>query len=197
MIGHQIEQAPPSQRSLPDRIPQCKGIHPRLDAHREYLRQRDIHHVAGAIVDQLRNRARAARPDVARLIADIEQQAAVAVVNFFVAADPKREPAALRPRWTSAHWRIQHMRAPLAEGSMDSPREGGGTRRKIEIDGAGADPLDYSSGSERNRFSAGPGSEVNTTSARDAVSAGVSAHFAPASRSGRAASRRASFTTIA
>ena len=70
LVAHALESALAAQRALADRRPQRERLHPGLDAHREDFGQRGLNRVARGVVDQLRDRAGADRPDVAHLVAD-------------------------------------------------------------------------------------------------------------------------------
>src|SRR5205085_7656490 len=95
-----VEGAPAAAGALAYRFPQRQRLDSSLDPDREHLGKRGLDAVAGAVVDELGDRAGADRADIARLVAHRVEDGFVAVEDLLVAADPQRElpgPSAARP----------------------------------------------------------------------------------------------------
>jgi len=188
--------AAPAARPLPHRLPQRERIDARLDAHREDLGQRGLDDVARAVVDELRDRSGADRPDVVGLIADRVEHRPVLVEDLLVAADPQRQLPALgaaRPPLTGASSMWMPRRLNTSWIFRTSPGELV-DRSKYALPATSPAPRPCSP-SATDSTSGGPGSDVKTTSVASATARGVSAHTAPACTWGAAASRRTSLTT--
>src|SRR5215813_2042526 len=84
-------------------LPERQRLDARLHAERENLRQRGLDGVAGAIVDELGDRARANWSDVHRLVADRVQHGLVPFEHGLVTADPEGELARAGPARPPAH----------------------------------------------------------------------------------------------
>src|SRR4051794_17943298 len=114
-----VEGARPAGRALAYRLPQIERLDPGLDAHREDFGERHVHDRAGAVMNQLGDRAGADRPDVFRLVAHRVEHALVAIELLLVAADPDRHLAAGRAARAAADRRVEHIEVLLGEGGAD------------------------------------------------------------------------------
>ena len=74
-------------------------------------------------MDELGDRARAERPDMAHLVAHGVERGAVRLEHRLVAADQHGELARLRAARAPAHRRVEQLRADLREGRMQAADE--------------------------------------------------------------------------
>ena len=152
LIGEPVERAPPAAGALADRLPQRDRLDTGLDAHREDLGQRGLHDVAGAVVNELRDRARADGPDVVGLIADRVENRLVTFEHVLVAADPESQATRLGATRPAAHRRVEHVDPLLLELFVDPPHERRRVGREIEIDFPGSEPRAEPLCAEGHRF---------------------------------------------
>src|SRR5215468_9553123 len=181
VVDQPVEGARPPQCALPHRLPQGQRLHPGFDAHGERFRQRAVEHVAHTVMDELGDAGGADRAHVPCLVADGVERRLMPV------AAPRGPPltgasSMWARRAANAAWMRRTTAGELVDRSKYAPSGRIPARRPLSLN-------------VTSSTSAGPGSEVNTTSAASATCRGVSAQAAPAARCGVAASRRASCTT--
>src|SRR5205814_9730398 len=142
LLGAAVERATSPARALADLLPQRERIAAPLASQREDLGQRGLDDIARAVVDELRDRARADRPDIVGLITDGIEHRLVALEDGLVAPDPEGEPPRLGPARAAAHRSVQHMDPPRREARVDPADEGGRVGRQIEVDLARREPCE-------------------------------------------------------
>ena len=185
--GHQKSAAVRAHLGVP--LPQGLRLDAGLDAHGEGLGQRRLQNITAAIVHQFGNRAGSDGPDVIGLVAHRTQCRETALEGCFVAADPDCETAALGAVGAAADRCVKGLHLMLEEFFVHLANKRRRVGREIKVGLPGLQPFDEPTFAQGNGFDlAGPGSDVNMTSVWAATARGPSAHSAPATRCGRAAS---------
>src|SRR5262249_14460433 len=97
VVAEAVVQALAAVGALAHGLPERGWLEPGLGAHREDLRERRLHGVARAVVDQLGDGARADGADVDRVVAHGVEHGLVAGVELFLASAPPGQAARPRP----------------------------------------------------------------------------------------------------
>ena len=152
MVRHSLEGASAPVSTLPHRLPERQRLHAGFDSHREHLRDSALEDVPGAVVHQLRDRARADRADVVGLVTYRVEHMLVPFVDELVSADPDGQvsrPSTLR---SAAYGRIQYVSPLLAHHLVNAANQRRRAGAEVEVDLPRADTVLNAIFSERDGF---------------------------------------------